>query len=429
MSDPADPLDPDATVVVVGASIAGLRAAETLRAEHPGPIVVVGAEPHLPYDRPPLSKQFLAGAWDRDRIALRSPDKLAGFGLDLRLGRRALSLDVGERVLALDDGTEVGFDALVVATGAAPRRLPSTEGIEGVHVLRTLDDAVALAADLGVHPLAPAGAGAGERPPAEAVRLVVVGAGFIGAEVASTAHGLGARVTVVEALAVPLGRVLGDEMGAQCAALHQDHGVVLRTGVSVEGLRTAPAPGGQRVTGVVLADGTVLDADVVVVGVGVSPVTAWTEGSGLVVDDGILVDEYLFAADGVAVAGDVARWCDPDTGQHRRIEHWTNATEQGAHAARNLVRGRHDAMAYRPVPYFWSDQYDVKVQVIGYPAPGDDVVVVDGALDEHRFVALYGRDGMLSAALGFGRPRQLMAFRPLLEAGASFDEALALMAG
>jgi NADPH-dependent 2,4-dienoyl-CoA reductase/sulfur reductase-like enzyme len=403
------------TVVVVGASIAGLRAAETLAAEHQGPVIVLGAEPHPPYDRPPLSKQFLAGTWGEERILLRSPEKLAALGLDLRLGTVVVGLDVAGRELSLADGSHLGFDGLVVATGSAPRTLPGTEGVEGVHLLRTLDDSRALGKAIRRN-------GGGEP-----VRVVVVGAGFIGAEVAATARGLGAQVTVVEALAVPLGRVLGDEMGAQCAALHEDHGVALRAGVGVAGLRIGPGSGeaSRQVRGVELADGTVLDAEVVVVGVGVTPVTAWAKGSGLELDDGVVADDCLFASDRVVVAGDVARWHDPVAGTTRRVEHWTNATEQGLLAARNLLRGRGGALPYRPVPYFWSDQYEVKIQVIGYPEPTDDVVVVDGSTQDRRFVALYGRNGALSAALGFGRPRQLMSYRPLLEAGASFDEALA----
>jgi 3-phenylpropionate/trans-cinnamate dioxygenase ferredoxin reductase subunit len=411
-------LDRDSTIAVVGASLAGLRAAETARAEgHRGPVVVIGAETHVPYDRPPLSKQFLAGTWDLDRIRLRAPEKLDALGLDLRLGRRAVSLDVEGHGLVLDDGDRVGFDGLVVATGSLPRRLGGTEGVAGVHVLRTLEDSVDLAGAL-----APAVAG-GE------VRLVVVGAGFIGAEVAATAHGLGAHVTVVEALEVPLGRVLGDEMGALCGELHRDHGVELRTGVGVAGLRTEPEGEGRRVTGVELAGGEVVTADVVVVGIGVVPATAWLEGSGLEVDNGVVVDATLHAGDGVVAAGDLARWFDVGAGTFRRVEHWTNAAEQGAMAARNLIAGRPAAVAYAPVPYFWSDQYDVKIQMIGYPSPGDDVVVVDGSPAERRFVALFGRGGGFHAALGFGRPRQLMGYRPLLEAKVGFDEALAFVVG
>jgi 3-phenylpropionate/trans-cinnamate dioxygenase ferredoxin reductase component len=401
-------LDAGATVVIVGGSLAGLRAAEGLRgAGHDGVITLIGAEPHIPYDRPPLSKQFLAGTWGLDRVVLRAPDKLAQLGLDLRLGHRAEALDLSGHAVELDDGSVVRFDGLVVATGAQPRPLPGAPPLVGVHLLRTLEDAIALGAVTG--------AGA---------RVVVVGAGFIGSEVAATCSGRGARVTVVEALPQPLARVLGGEMGAACGALHAAHGVELRTGVGVAGL--VASDDGARVIGVALDDGSVLDADVVVVGIGVVPTTAWLEGSGLELADGVVADATLHAAEDVVVAGDVARWFDEGLDALVRIEHWTNAAEQGAVAARSLLAGRPDAEPYVPVPYFWSDQYDVKIQVIGHPRPDAEVVVVDGSLSSGRFVALYGQAGLLVAALGFGRPRQLMAYRPLLEARASFGEALAL---
>jgi NADPH-dependent 2,4-dienoyl-CoA reductase/sulfur reductase-like enzyme len=409
--------DRSSTIAVVGASLAGLRAAETLRAEgHTGTIVMIGAEPHVPYDRPPLSKQFLAGTWGLDRVVLRPAEKIAALGLDLRLGHRAGALDVEAHTLELDDGDVVHFDGLVVATGAHPRRLPGAAPLAGVHVLRTLEDSIAL----------------GRAARAEGARVVVVGAGFIGSEVAATCRGIGAHVTVVEALPQPLARVLGPEMGAVCGALHTDHGVTLLTGVGVSGLRSrgaSPSRDGHgtpgRVDGVELDDGRVLDADVVVIGIGVVPTTQWLEGSGLVVSDGVVAEATLHAGDDVVVAGDLARWFDQGLGVHTRIEHWTNAAEQGAVAARNLLAGRARAEVYVPVPYFWSDQYDVKIQVIGHPGPDDDVVVVDGALSERRFVALYGRGGKLTAAVGFSRPRQLMGYRPLLEAGASLDDARA----
>jgi len=400
--------DSSSTIAVVGASLAGLRAAETLRAEgHAGTIVLVGAEPHLPYDRPPLSKQFLAGTWGLDRVLLRPSEKITALELDLRLGRRAGALDVDGHTLDLDDGSTVRFDGLVLATGAHPRPLPGTAPAPGVYTLRTLEDSLALGAAVRV----------------EGARLMVVGAGFIGSEVAATCRGLGARVTVVEALPQPLARALGPEMGAVCGALHADHGVELLTDAGVVALRRGPHGG--AVDGVELDDGTVLDADVVVIGIGVMPTTQWLEGSGLEISDGVVADATLHAADDVVVAGDMARWFDQGLGAHVRIEHWTNAAEQGAAAARSLLAGRAQADAYVPVPYFWSDQYDVKIQVIGHPRPDDDVVVVDGSPSERRFVALYGRAGRLSAALGFSRPRQLMGYRPLLEAGASFDDALA----
>ncbi len=401
-------LDPSSTIVVVGASLAGLRAAETLRAEgHAGPVVVIGAEHHLPYDRPPLSKQFLAGTWGLDRVLLRPPEKITALELDLRLGHSAGSLDVEGHTLELDDGSTVHFDGLVLATGAHPRPLPHTTPRPGMHMLRTLEDSIAL----------------GDATRVPEARVVVVGAGFIGSEVAATCRGLGAHVTVVEALAQPLARVLGTAMGAACGALHRAHEVELLTGVGVGALRSGRD--GATVDGVELDDGTVLDADVVVIGIGVVPTTQWLEGSGLEISDGVVADATLHVADDVVVAGDMARWFDQGIGATVRIEHWTNAAEQGVAAARNLLAGRADADAYVPVPYFWSDQYDVKIQVIGHPGPDDDVVVVDGSVDERRFVALYGRAGRLTAALGFSRPRQLMGYRPLLEAGASFDDALA----
>ncbi len=408
--EPSGPLAADATVVVVGASLAGLRAAETLRSDGlTGPIVMVGAESHRPYDRPPLSKQFLAGTWERDRVALRPDAKLEALGLDLRLGCTATALDVGEQTVHLADGTALEYDGLVVATGASPRHLPGTDGHRAVHVLRTLDDAIALAA------VAVPG-----------TRMVVVGGGFIGAEVAATCSARGMSVTIVEALPAPLARALGPDIGAACAGLHTDHGVTVLTGTGVAGIDQPGGPGDAPAR-VHLTTGQDLDADVVVVGIGVTPATRWLTGSGLELDDGVRVDEGLFAADRVVAAGDIARWDDPRSPRPVRLEHWTNAAEQGVHAARNLLRGRPAALAFRPVPYVWSDQYDVKIQVIGFPGPDDDVTIVDGtgSLDERRFVALYAKAGQLTGAVGFGRPRQLMAYHRLLETGTSLADALA----
>jgi len=397
------------TVAIVGASLAGLRAAETLRAESfAGRVVLIGAESHLPYERPPLSKQFLAGTWGFDRLLLREPEKIGKLELDLRLGHSARTLDVDGHRLELDDGSEVGFDGLVIATGARPRTLPGAETLGSVHVLRTLEDSSSLA----------------EATAEPGVRLAVVGAGFIGSEVAATCRGRGARVTLIEALPVPLARVLGERVGAVCAALHLDQGVELITGVGVSGFRPAgpdEADGGA----LELDDGTVVPADVVLIGTGVVPSTGWLSGSGLEVRDGIVVDATLHATDDIVAAGDVARWYDESLGGEVRIEHWTNASEQGVAAARDLLAGRAHARSYVPVPYFWSDQYDVRIQVLGSPRPDDEVVVVDGSVPERRFVAAYGRNGRLTGALGFSMPRQLMCYRQLLERGASFDEALA----
>ncbi len=407
----SEPQDNNSTIVVVGASLAGLRAAEEIRHEgHAGPVVIVGDELHAPYDRPPLSKQVLAGTWDVERIHHHAPDKLDTLGLEFHLGRRVVSLDTAARTLVYDDERRLHYDGLIVATGCRARPLPGTEGMSGVHTLRTLDDCQAIRADLES-----AGPGA---------RLVVIGAGFIGSEVAATCHGIGARVTVVEALPTPLAGVLGERMGAACAQLHRAQGVTVTTGVGVERITSDPA--GPAPLVVHLADGTALDADLVVVGIGVVPEVEWLADSGLALENGVVCTGSLFAADGVVAAGDVARWIRPGTGEKVRVEHWTNAAEGGAAAARNLLAGSAAAQPYDPIPFFWSDQYQTKIQVIGLPGRDDEVVVVEGSVEEGKLVALYRRGDRLQAVLAFSRPRHLMAYRPLLAAGASFDEALAV---
>lgn len=404
----------DSTIVVVGASLAGLRAAEEIRhLGHKGDVVVMGDELHAPYDRPPLSKQLLSGKWDVARIHHHTPEKLDALGLEFRLGRRATGLDTEARTVSCSDGSEVHYDGLVIATGARARRLPGTEGMAGVRTLRTLDDCLGLRADL--QRIGPA------------ARVVVIGAGFIGAEVAATCHGLGVDVTIVEALPTPLAGAIGVQMGEVCAGLHRDAGVALRVGMGVE--RVVPGSDGTSATVVHLSDGTALPADVVVVGIGVVPVVDWLGDSGVGLDNGVVCNDRLFAADSVVAAGDVARWTHVGLGEDIRIEHWTNAAEGGAVAARNLVVGSAAAESYAPVPFFWSDQYGEKIQVIGRPRPDDEVVVVDGTAEDRKLVALYRRGDRLSAALAISRPRQLMAYRPLLEAGASFDDALGLSRG
>ncbi|HEV2309263.1 MAG TPA: FAD-dependent oxidoreductase, partial [Acidimicrobiia bacterium] len=395
-------LDDRSTVVVVGASLAGLRAVEEARAlGFGGRLVVVGAEPHLPYDRPPLSKQVLAGEWEAERTALRSLpyDDLA---VDWHLGRRAAALHVAERVVLLADGERLAFDACVLATGAVPRTLPETPPLPGIHVLRTLDDCLALRAEL-------------EHAP----RVVVVGAGFIGAEVAATCRGRGLDVTVLEALPAPMVRGLGPMLGGALGQLHLDHGVDLRLGVGVAGFE-----GHERVEGVVLGDGTVVAADVVVVGIGVRPATDWLEESGLTLEDGVVCDATCLAAPAVVAAGDLARWPSPRFGESMRLEHWTNAAEQGAYVARRLLTGNGETPAFDPVPFVWSDQYDVKIQVVGLVHGDDQIEVVDGSIADRRFVAAVGRNGRLVGAVAFNRPRPLMQLRRLVAAGAGFDEAV-----
>ena len=390
-------------VTIVGASLAGYWAAETLRRDgFEGRISLIGDEHHAPYDRPPLSKKYLAGDLDDDRLALTTAERLADLQLDLRLGCSATGLDVAGRTLEVDGAAEP-FDGLVIATGTRCRTLPGTAGLAGVHTLRTRDDAAAIRDALAD----------GAR------RLMVVGAGFIGAEVASTAIGRGVEVTMVEALEAPFGRVLGVEMGAVMADVHRHHGVDLRTGVGVDEVL-----GDGRVAGVRLADGATLDVDLLLVGIGVVPNTEWLEGSGLTLDNGVVCDGTCLAAPGVVAAGDVARWPNPRYGELMRVEHWDNAVQQGVHAARRLLQSDEEATLFAPVPWFWSDQYDRKVQLAGRPHPDDEVRVVAGSTAEHRFAAFYGRDGRFTAALGMNRPRQVMQSKGLLEAGASWDEAL-----
>ncbi len=391
------------TVVVVGASLAGTRAVQALRREgHVGRILVVGAESHWPpYDRPPLSKQVLTGAWEPEKARLRVDDP---FEAELVLGRRAVSLDLSANTVSLDDGTSLAFDGLVVATGAAARTLPGNDALAGVHVLRTIDDSEALRHDL-----------------ASARRVAIIGAGFIGCEVASSCRALGLDVTLIEALDLPLVRVLGAEMGEMAAALHRANGVDLRLGVGVSAIE-----GDGRVERVVLGDASVVEADVVVVGIGVLPNTAWLDGSGLEVADGVVCDEACVAvgSDGrVVAAGDVARWTNALFGISMRIEHWTNATEQAAHAVKALVHGAEAAGAFAPVPYFWSDQHGVKLQFVGTTAPGDDIVVAEGAVADGKFVAVYGRNGVTVGALCIKWPARAVPWRNAIEARATFPPA------
>jgi NADPH-dependent 2,4-dienoyl-CoA reductase/sulfur reductase-like enzyme len=393
------------SVVVVGASIAGMHAAHALRREgFEGRISVVDIDGRTPYDRPPLSKQILAGDWEPDRIVL--PAASEGLDLDWHLGRRAMGLDRIDRFVRLEGGERLGFDGLVIATGAAARWLPRTETIEGVHVLRSLDDCLGLRTALDDGP----------------ERVVVVGAGFIGAEVAATCRGRGLEVTLLEMADVPLERALGRRIGGVMADLHRENGVDLRLGVGVDGLE-----GTDRVEGVRLADGTIIDAEVVVVGIGVTPSVDWLLGSGLNIDDGLVCDETLLAAPGIVAAGDIARWPSSRYGEYLRVEHWETAIQMGETAARRLLaedRGT-TPEPFDPVPWFWSDQYDRKIQLAGRSHADDDVEVAIGSLEERRFVALYGRDGMLGGVLGMNRPAHVARLRPLVEARAPWAEALA----
>ena len=410
-------------IVVVGASLAGLRACETLRDEgFDARITLVGAEREIPYDRPPLSKKVLAGEWEPERIRLRKSDDFHSLGLDLRLGVRATALDLDARVVTVDDasnGSTVAFDGLVIATGASPRRLPDQPALDGIVELRTLADSTDLR----------------DRIADGTARVTIIGAGFIGLEVAATARGRGCAVTVLEGAPSPLVRGLGVAMGAAVAGVHGRNGVDLRCGVQIAGIEGS----GGHVTGVRLRDGSVVGSDVVVVGIGVAPNTEWLAGSGLNLRDGIVCDATLCAGvPGIYAAGDCARWPNAafegfdDT--EMRVEHWTNAAEQGAAAARNLLAVSHgDAPEpFTSVPFFWSDQFDSRVQFVGR-AHGDDEVHVFAGSTDGAFAALYGYQGRLRGVLGVSMPKMVMPFRALLAQGATWsvalDKAAALTAG
>ncbi|MFC3572413.1 NAD(P)/FAD-dependent oxidoreductase [Streptomyces yaanensis] len=385
------------TVAVVGASLAGLSAARSLRKRgYDGRLVVIGDEPHRPYDRPPLSKEFLAGAIGEADLALERDDE--DLQAEWLFGSRATGLDRTERAIRLADGREIRADGVVIATGAGARTLPGSEGLAGVHVLRTLDDARALRDELAL-----------------GGRLVVIGGGFIGAEVASTAYALGLDVTVIEAAPTPLAGPLGETMGAVVSALHADHGVRLLCGVGVKGLS-----GERRVDAVLLADGRSIPADTVLVGVGARPCVEWLEGSGVTLDNGVKCGaDGRTSLAGVVAVGDCANWYDPQGGTHRRVEHWTGAMERPDAAVATLLSwGATEPGVPRP-PYFWSDQYGVKIQFVGHAAGADSVTVEEGATDDRSFLAVYRRADRPVAVLGMNQPRLFTRWRKQLTAAAS----------
>jgi NADPH-dependent 2,4-dienoyl-CoA reductase/sulfur reductase-like enzyme len=393
-------------LVVVGGSLAGLRAVEAARkVGFDGSITLIGAEQHLPYDRPPLSKEFLDATEPGVEASIpffRSHDVFADeLKVELMLGAPATGLDVARKIVFVGD-REVGYDALVIATGSQLRKLPNSEHLDGVHGLRTLDDSLAIRAALD--------AGA---------RTVVIGAGFIGSEVASSAQKRGVDVTVVEALPTPLVRATGTVMGAAIASLHDRNGTTLRCGTGVQAVE-----GDGHVERVVLSDGSVIDADLVVVGIGVSPCTSWLEGSGLTLENGVLCDETLWTGvPGVYAAGDVANWLNPMFGVRQRMENWTAAAEQGAAAARNALDPG-NAKPYATVPYFWSDWYGSRIQFVGVPE-SEEVLLVDGDVDDDdRWTALYRQGDRLVGALTVNGQTVIMKYRRMIAQKSTWDDAL-----
>ncbi|MEI8335872.1 MAG: FAD-dependent oxidoreductase [Actinomycetes bacterium] len=390
-------------IAIVGASLAGLRCAESLRREgFTGALTIVGAEEHLPYDRPPLSKEFLTAEFEAERLALRTAP-YEDLKADLILGQRAQSLNIEARSITLASGKEVDFDGLVIATGAAPRNLQIADGISGVMTLRTLDDAARLKAAIE-----------------ERKRICVIGAGFIGSEVAATARGLGLNVTVLEAGDQPMLRGVGPIIGETLAELHRSNGVDLRTGVEIESIEQI----GEAVR-VNIAGEASVECDLVLLAVGAAPVTQWLESSGLTLNDGVVCDATLLAAPGIVCAGDVARWPNPlFGGESMRVEHWTNAVEQGMHAAKRLLSDDDSAPEFSTVPFVWSEQYGIKIQAAGRFSGEDRMEVVYGSTDDARFVSIFERQGRISGVIGFSEPRRVMQYRRLIGAGAPFDDAL-----
>ncbi|HRD11145.1 MAG TPA: FAD-dependent oxidoreductase [Mycobacterium sp.] len=385
-------------IVIVGGGLAAARTAEQLRkSEFSGPVTIVSDEVHLPYDRPPLSKDVLHA--DLDDVALKPAEFYAENDITLRLGSAARNVDTAAQTVTLADGSVLGYDELVIATGLVPRRIPSFPELDGIRVLRSLDDALAL------------------RGQASSARnAVIVGAGFIGCEVAASLRKMGVAVVLVEPQPTPLASVLGEQVGALVTRLHRAEGVDVRTGVGVAEVRGQDG----RVTSVFLTDGTELEADLVVVGIGSRPATDWLEGSGITVDNGVVCDEAgRTSAPHVWALGDAASWRDA-TGHQVRVEHWSNVAEQARVVVPRML-GQEPPEAV-VVPYFWSDQYDVKIQCLGEPEAGDIVHIVED--DGRKFLAYYERDGVVAGVVGGGMPGKVMKSRAKIASGAAISEVL-----
>jgi NADPH-dependent 2,4-dienoyl-CoA reductase/sulfur reductase-like enzyme len=398
------PVSKASGVVIVGGGLAAARTAEQLRKSgYVEPVTIVSDEQHLPYDRPPLSKDVLhdSGRGIGD-VTLKPAEFYADNDIALRLGAAAQSVDTAAKTLTLTDGFVLDYDDLVISTGLEPKRIPSFPDLDGIRVLRSFDEAVAL-----------------REHAASARRAVIIGAGFIGCEVAASLRKLGVEVVLVEPQPAPLAGVLGEQIGELVARLHRGEGVDVRTGVGVAEV-LGPEDPGTGVTGVILSDGSELDADLVVVGIGSRPATDWLVGSGVTLDNGVICDEVGRTSDPhVWALGDVASWRDPD-GHQVRVEHWSNVAEQ----ARVMVPAMLglEVPALVVVPYFWSDQYDVKIQCLGEPRAGDVVHIVDD--DGRKFLAYYERDGALVGVVGGGMPGKVMKARAKVAAGAPIGEVL-----
>ncbi|GAJ97106.1 FAD-dependent oxidoreductase [Agrobacterium rhizogenes] len=374
--------------LIVGASAAGLCTAEALRrGGYRGRLTLIGDEPHPPYDRPPLSKQVLSGVWEQSRVALRTGEALSALDAALILGDEAVGLEAKTRTVLTASGRILAADAIVIATGARARLMPGQEALAGVHVLRTLDDALMLRREL-----------------LRASRLIVVGEGVLGSEIAATSRTLGLEVTLAGPLAAPMAAQIGPLASSLLADVHAERGVRLCLGTGVADL----VGDGGRVSSVRLINGSELPADLAVIAIGASPATDWLKGSGLAIDNGVVCDSHCRAAEGIYAVGDVARFYHEKLGRLVRFENRTNATEQ-AEAVASTILGN-DA-PYAPVPYFWTDQFDVKIQVFGVIAANADIEIVEGDPSARRFVARYTSGGVVTGVLGWNMPKQVRLHR------------------
>lgn len=388
------------SVLIVGASVAGVRTVQALRlAGYDGTITLMGEEPHPPYDKPPLSKELLAADATGEAIPLVTSDQWEALDVHLRLGVRAAALEPSRKIVHTQSGEEIGYDTLVIATGAIPRTLAAADHLAGVHTLRNLEDAQRLRALL-----------------MPGRRAVVIGAGFIGSEFAAAARGHDVDVTMVEAQSEPLSQLLGEAVGASLRGLQEEHGVRVVTGTQVDRFL-----GDEQVTGVVLADGQTLEADLVVVGIGARPAVDWLAGSGLPTEDGVMCDDALrvLGFPDIYSAGDVACRHHPLYGAPLRIEHWTNAGDHAALIAAGLT-GRPTPAS--TLPYVWSDQHGKRIQIVGRPALGSPELVRGDAVSGD-LLALYGdAGGRLVGALVVDDPRLLMKCRKAILLGVSLQE-------
>ncbi|MCV7168848.1 NAD(P)/FAD-dependent oxidoreductase [Mycobacterium manitobense] len=384
-------------IVIVGGGLAAARTAEQLRrSQFSGAVTIVSDEDHLPYDRPPLSKEVLRS--ETDDVTLKPAEFYDENDITMLLGAGAKSVDTAARTLTLTDSREIGYDELVIATGLVPKRIPSFPDLAGIHVLRNFNESLALRQEAG-----------------SARRAVVVGAGFIGCEVAASLRSMGVEVTLVEPQPAPLANVLGQQIGELVARVHRAEGVDVRCGVGV-----SEVVGADKVEKVVLADGAEVEADLVVVGIGSTPAVGWLEGSGIALDNGVVCDaQGRSSAPNVWAIGDVASWRDT-VGQQVRVEHWSNVADQ----ARVLVPAMlgQDVPQVVSVPYFWSDQYDVKIQCLGEPEADDIVHVVED--DGRKFLAFYERDGVVAGVVGGGMPGKVMKTRGKIANGAPIADVL-----